>query len=198
MAVVKFVPHVLDGLVQAQTRFYRDHHQVQGIGQREADRILPLGHLFFQYESRENPPRGHRGSQQGQLHHGVGRHAGFEHDAGPQNRQDGDDFQPVEHRRRTFGTVARPDQLRAQVGGVHLRRRHVGTDLPQQRDDGAGLGLGVDGNGVVQFVADHRSAELFEKLAGLVEYPVAGPRHEHHQRHKCESGQRQWMIHIKP
>jgi hypothetical protein len=109
-------------------------------------------------------------------------HAGFEHDARHQHRQDSHDLHAVEHRRRILGTVTRLDQLRAQIRRLRCRRGHVGADLVQHRDQRAGLRLGVDRNAAVPVVADHRVAELFEEAPGLVEYAVRCPRHYDHQR----------------
>ena len=194
---MEFAGHVLDGLVQAQAGLDRDHQQIQRVGQRETQSLLPLGDLLLQKEPRQNPARADAGGHEAKLHHRIRRHLGFHHDAQHQHQQGDHDAHAVENRQRVLRTEARADQVGLQVGDLGFRRGHARPEAVEERHQRAGLGFAARIHQPLGIGGDHRPAQLAHELAGLVDQTVTHPAEDDHQHEERADREYCRMFHIQ-
>ena len=176
MAQVQFARHVLDRLIESQARLDRDHHQIQRIGQRQAQSLLALGAPSFQEEARQIPSRRRCRMPSAQLHYRGWR--GIFDSIITQStsmHQRDHDAQPVENRQRILASGSRresgrPSDWRLRPPRTALCDRVPGRNVTMPLLDSTS-GVAHDRGRV----GDHRAAQLPHESCRACRQPVADP-----------------------
>src|SRR5690242_13149029 len=184
---------MLDGLVEPEAGFDRNHHKVKSVGQREAKRFLAFRDSLLEEEARQHPSRADTGSHQTEFHDGVWRHLRIHQDANQQHRQRGHDANTVKNTQRVFGAEAGARQIGLEVSDFNFRGRYTRADLMQDRYQYAALGLVRRVRGNLLAFRDHRLAQLPQELARLVNKTVSHPAEDDHQHEERTDGKQNWM-----
>ena len=126
----QFVRHHPERPVQPQPGFRAHHHQVQRVGQRETDILLPPVHQVFQHQSRNEEPEGRRRGHQAQLHQARPDDEGHPYPRQHGQRQRAQHLRAAQNRHGFRLVVSRRHQKTArQAGALHIRRHPFADPL---------------------------------------------------------------------